>query len=87
MTQKTLFGEPAGPDPYNGTKHPQRPLTPARIGTGPDGASGGTCQHLARVQYAKTYLKCARMRRHWTGGEATDVKAAWSACLYWERAR
>ena len=85
-TQRTLFGEPAGPDPFNGTKHPRRPCTPARVGTGPAGERCGTCRHLARSESpaGNVFLKCGLMRRHWTGGGATDVKAAWSACRLWE---
>lgn len=55
-------------------------------GTGPVGETCGSCWHLDRVQMGKTYLKCGRMRAHWTGGEATDVRAGDAACHKWEAA-
>lgn len=53
-------------------------------GTGPEGETCGSCAHKATLQYAKAYLKCELMRRHWTGGEATDIRAGDSACRKWE---
>jgi hypothetical protein len=80
----TLFDlSEAGPDPFNGLTHPRRPCTPAPIGSGPAGETCGTCDHLARLAYAKTYRKCGLMRRAWTGGPATDIRAGWSACKEW----
>ena len=56
----------------------------ARPGSGPEGETCGSCKHLYRNRLAKTYLKCALMRRHWTGGAGTDVKARAPACRNWE---
>lgn len=53
-------------------------------GTGPEGETCKSCQHLARVEYANVYLKCALMRAKWTGGGGTDVKARAPACSKWE---
>lgn len=60
------------------------PCTPSPIGTGPAGETCRTCKHLARIQYANTYLKCGKMRAVWTGGAGTDVRAGWAACREWE---
>lgn len=56
----------------------------AATGTGPEGETCGSCGNLARVEYAKTYLKCGLMRAYWTGGEGTDVRARDSACRNWK---
>jgi hypothetical protein len=66
---------------------PQRPKKSghaARPGSGPIGQMCGSCRHLARKHMAKTYLKCALMERHWTGGGGTDVRARDLACTRWE---
>lgn len=54
-------------------------------GTGPDGQTCGSCKHLARIAYAKTYLKCGLNRARWTGGPKTDVCARDQACSKWEK--
>jgi hypothetical protein len=56
----------------------------AAPGTGPDGETCGSCRHLYRKHMSKTYLKCFLMRRHWTGGSGTDIKAKSPACKVWE---
>jgi hypothetical protein len=56
-----------------------------RPGTGPEGETCGSCNHLARKCLARTYLKCALMQGKWTGGGGTDVKARAPACSKWER--
>lgn len=53
-------------------------------GTGPEGETCGSCQHLFRNEMARTYLKCALMRAKWMGGGGTDVKARAPACAKWE---
>ena len=63
----------------------RRPCTPAPIGSGPEGQTCGPCKHLYRHRMAKTYLKCDLMRRHWTGGAGTDIKARWPACRQWQQ--
>lgn len=37
----------------------------------------GTCAHLIRRRYSRTYVKCALRE---TGAEATDVRLHWPAC-------
>jgi hypothetical protein len=54
-------------------------------GTGPQGETCGSCNNLARIRYAKTYLKCGLMKAHWTGGPKTDVRARDAACKRWEK--
>ncbi len=50
------------------------------------GRECGECVHLRRIQYAKTYLKCAHYAD--TRGAATDWRARWDACgLFTERER
>jgi len=56
----------------------------AKPGTGPEGESCATCLHLTRIKYAKSYLKCGKMRSQWTSGPGTDVRAKDPACHYWE---
>ena len=56
----------------------------ATPGTGPQGETCKTCQHLYRKRMAGTYLKCSLMEAVWTGGGATDVKAGSPACARWE---
>ena len=56
----------------------------APIGTGPEGESCKTCQHLHRVELSRAYLKCELMRASWTGGGKTDVRAGDAACRRWE---
>ncbi len=83
--QQTLF-DLGVDDPFNGTKHPKRPSTPALIGSGPAGETCGTCRHRSLVQHHdRFYQKCDLMRPHWTHGEATNIKAAWSACRLWAK--
>lgn len=54
-------------------------------GTGPAGETCGSCRHLVRVRFAKTYLKCELARALWTGGRKTDVRARDAACIKWEK--
>ena len=53
-------------------------------GTGPEGKTCGSCDHLVRKQLSKAYLKCGLMKAHWTGGEGTDVRSRDAACRRWE---
>ena len=65
-------------------KREPRPVsscTPAAIGTGPQGETCRSCKFKVRVG---RYLKCEKMERLWTHGAATDIKARWRACWYWE---
>lgn len=56
----------------------------AQPGTGPEGESCGTCQHRARIRYAKTYQKCELVKAKWTHGAGTDIRARDPACERWE---
>ncbi|SDA13121.1 hypothetical protein SAMN02799622_00915 [Methylobacterium sp. UNC378MF] len=52
-------------------------------GTGPAGETCGSCAHVVRRQMARVYLKCGLMRRGWTAGIASDVRAKAPACSRW----
>ena len=79
MTDQGLLFDPGPP-----SKIPANPCTPARPGTGPEGAACKTCRHLARQKLANTYIKCGLMRHCWTHGGATDIRAWWPACRFYE---
>lgn len=53
-------------------------------GSGPDGETCKTCEHYTLRQLASTYRKCGLMRRSWTGGAGTDIRAGDPACDKWE---
>lgn len=91
MSNLDLFGNPVDVQalmdaPITGPKK-RKPTLPrghaALPGTGPAGETCKTCAHLERVEFAKTYLKCGKMRAHWTGGPGTDVRAKDAACSNW----
>lgn len=86
MTEPFILTEPEPPSASKRKDTPKRghAWTP---GTGSAGETCGTCQHLFRNRLAKTYLKCALMRRQWTGGQGTDIRAKDAACKFWEPAR
>jgi len=68
-------------------KLPQRPCTPAPVGSGPTGETCGTCIFYSRVTYkSSTYTKCAKMEPAWTHGAASDIKRHWPACREWAAA-
>lgn len=54
-------------------------------GTGPTGETCRSCEHYARLEYAKTYRKCAKMEKVWTHGPGTDIKASAPACRFWQK--
>jgi hypothetical protein len=59
---------------------------PDIAGTGPQGETCGTCEHLARIEYHnRTYRKCEKMRGRWTHGPGTDVRAKDPACRWWQK--
>jgi len=68
--KRTRYGKPAG--------------YAAMPGTGPPGETCGSCRFRVYKTMAKRYQKCALMRRHWTGGSGTDIKARSPACREWE---
>lgn len=59
--------------------HPGSGLPLAADGVG----KCGTCAHLRRKQFARTFLKCALGQD--SNGPATDIKARWPACASWAR--
>ena len=83
MTEAQLFdpGEPVDPSavrsPCGGYAAPP--------GTGPDGETCKTCEHYAIVQFSRRYRKCGLIRKRWTPGPGTDIKAGSPACHYWTR--
>lgn len=64
---------------------PPKTCTPAPIGSGPSGATCGTCWHKQRVHYhTRFYLKCGLMEHAWTHGPGSDIRAKWPACREYE---
>lgn len=55
-------------------------------GSGPKGETCKTCQHLARIELARTYPKCGLMRAQWSRGRGTDVRVSDPACSRWAKA-
>ena len=53
-------------------------------GSGPAGETCGSCAHVERRSWAKTYLKCGLAKARWTNGRASDVRARDPACRHWE---
>ncbi len=81
MTDNDLWNQPIGAFKSKPTQphgHAGKP------GSGPSGERRGTCRHLCRLSYAKTYLKCGLMKPQWTGGPGADVRAKDAACWKWE---
>ena len=56
----------------------------AMPGTGPEGETCGSCDHLVRKRLARVYRKCGLMEHHWTGGKGTDVLTNAPACRNWK---
>ena len=64
-----------------------RRCVPGVSGRGPAGETCGTCRHLVRTGNnlkQRAYLKCGLLQHRWTHGPATDIRASWLACEYWE---
>lgn len=55
----------------------------ATPGSGPADETCGSCRHLTRVRYGRTYLKCELTRAAWTKAARTDVRAGSPACGKW----
>jgi hypothetical protein len=56
-------------------------------GTGPEGETCGSCEHIERVSGARcTYPKCGLMRAKWTHGFGSDILVNSPACKKWVRA-
>ena len=52
-------------------------------GSGPQGETCKTCEHIYRNRMSKTYLKCSLNRANWSGGRGSDIKASAPACSRW----
>lgn len=64
---------------------PAKACTAAPIGTGPAGETCGTCKHKTRVHGGqRMVLKCELMKKAWSHGAGTDIRAKWPACRCWE---
>ena len=84
MSETDLFGNPAPKTPPRRRRATNKRGHAAQTGTGPAGETCGTCEHLARRRFSKTYLKCGLMHAHWTSGAGTDIRARDAACSRWE---
>lgn len=98
MTERDLFAVPA-PSAPRGDKITAEDIRQRRLarrrdrelprghaaipGTGPEGETCGSCGHLVRRQFSRTYLKCGLMQRFWKGSAKTDVRAKDLACRRW----
>lgn len=90
MPELDLFGQPvtSAPPPAlaDGKRRKTQPKGyAAPPGTGPKGETCRSCAHYCRVEPAKRYLKCGKVRARWTGGPGTDILARSPACAYWEK--
>jgi hypothetical protein len=63
---------------------PPKGLFAGQPGRGPEGKQCRHCEHICRVEMAKVYRKCGLMRKHWTGGKASDIQATAPACQYFQ---
>lgn len=83
-SQSELFDEWAAKQPKLPAL-PRNPCTAAKVGSGPQGETCGSCAFKLRVKYHdKSYLKCGLMEKHWTHGGASDIRAKWPACREWK---
>lgn len=85
----TLFDLQAEIDaPLTKARSKRRPTKPNGYawlpGSGPAGETCGSCAHIVRKEMGKTYLKCALMERHWTGGGGSDIRSRSPACREWK---
>jgi hypothetical protein len=81
MSEEDLWNQPIGKFKR---KTPKPSGHAGKPGSGKEGETCGTCKHLTRLKYAKTYLKCELTRAQWTSGPASDVRAKDAACWKWE---
>ena len=82
----------AAPVKFSGTKESRKGKDPipaghvAPPGSGPEGETCGSCEHVCPVRLArKTVYKCGKAKHRWTGGRATDIRLKDAACVAWER--
>lgn len=66
------------------SKSPEAAGYAALPGTGPEGETCKSCDHLTQIRgYAKRFYKCRLMQRVWTNGKKTDVLVRSPACAQW----
>jgi hypothetical protein len=84
---RDLFGAPMleGTMPsLRSRAHPKKTGHAAPIGSGPSGESCKTCHHYVRVNYGGIWRKCDLMRKFWTHGPGSDIRAKDPACRHWQ---
>ena len=77
-----LFGQPiTDPQPVHHHGHAAKP------GTGPAGATCGTCRHRAtvKIRSRRRFQKCILIRKNWTNGPGTDIRCKDAACQFFEK--
>lgn len=77
---KDLFGvevPDVDPPPRTDWAHPAKP------GTGPEGKTCKTCDHLRVNAMSKNYYKCGLIKA--TGGPGTDIHLKDAACAYYDK--
>ena len=85
MPQPQLFDAGVARDPYNGLSHPDRPLTPAPVGSLDSDETCHTCRHcVCHEAHGTPYRKCALMRKYWTLKLASCIRPGWFACRRWQ---
>jgi hypothetical protein len=55
----------------------------AQPGSGPQGETCGSCEHLIRHRTARSFWKCDLVK--WTHGPGTDIRRSTPACSRWEK--
>jgi len=80
-----IFGEEVVVPEKRTTPLPRGHAAPP--GSGPQGETCGSCEHIFRKSLSKTYIKCALARARWTGGGGTDIRVRDPACRLWEKAK
>ena len=81
MSDDRLFSLEQCPEPVERKGHADYP------GTGPEGCTCRTCVHYTRalIPSGRVFRKCGLMRRIWTHGPGTDIRAKDPACKHWEQ--
>lgn len=81
-----IFGEPLTLDEASKRgKHYVKPNGyAARPGSGPEGETCKTCQHLTYRRFTKSHPKCGLNQANWTNGRGSDVLVRSPACQLWE---
>ncbi len=87
MIDRDLFGAPMleGAMPsLRGRTRAKKTGHAAPIGSGPSGESCKTCRHYVRFSYGGIWRKCDLMRKSWTHGPGSDIRAKDPACRHWQ---